>query len=66
VSTNKFEIFRSNTDETRADSYAEWSDGYGPRFGVTFTDYETLQRTPKKSALLLAKMVADRQGIQVA
>ncbi|KAK2746478.1 hypothetical protein FQN57_003104 [Myotisia sp. PD_48] len=31
----------------------EWSDGYGPRFGVTYTDYKTLERTPKKSALAL-------------
>lgn len=35
----------------------EWSDGYGPRFGVTFTDYETLERTPKKSALELRSLV---------
>ncbi|RSL53994.1 hypothetical protein CEP54_010113 [Fusarium duplospermum] len=35
----------------------EWSDGYGPRFGVTFTDYETLERTPKKSALQLRSLV---------
>ncbi|KAG8423951.1 hypothetical protein J3458_000795 [Metarhizium acridum] len=41
----------------------EWSDGYGPRFGVTFTDYKTLKRTPKQSALLLRKMFAERQGI---
>ncbi|EPS34571.1 putative beta-glucosidase [Penicillium oxalicum 114-2] len=34
----------------------EWSDGYGVRFGVTFTDYNTLTRTPKKSALLLRKI----------
>ncbi|KAF7556903.1 hypothetical protein G7046_g6165 [Stylonectria norvegica] len=40
----------------------EWSDGYGPRFGVTFTDYETLERTPKKSALALRKMFAARRG----
>ncbi|GAB0136371.1 hypothetical protein EsDP_00004672 [Epichloe bromicola] len=38
----------------------EWSDGYGPRFGVTFTDYETLERTPKQSALLLGHMFAER------
>ncbi|OAQ78891.1 beta-glucosidase [Purpureocillium lilacinum] len=44
----------------------EWSDGYGPRFGVTFTDYNTLERTPKKSALLLKNMFAQRQGIKVA
>jgi len=47
-------------------SNAEWSDGYGPRFGVTFTDYNTLERTPKKSALLLKNMFAQRQGIKVA
>ncbi|SPO01987.1 probable beta-glucosidase [Cephalotrichum gorgonifer] len=42
----------------------EWSDGYGPRFGVTFTDYDTLERTPKKSALLLQKMLAER-GVDI-
>lgn len=35
----------------------EWSDGFGPRFGVTFTDYTTLERTPKKSATLLRNIV---------
>ncbi|QUC16568.1 uncharacterized protein UV8b_00809 [Ustilaginoidea virens] len=44
----------------------EWSYGYGPRFGVTFTDYETLERTPKQSAFLLSKMLRERQGIAVA
>ncbi|KND90722.1 Beta-glucosidase 1B [Tolypocladium ophioglossoides CBS 100239] len=44
----------------------EWSDGYGPRFGVTFTDYDTLERTPKKSALLLKNMFAERQGVKAA
>ncbi|KEY75108.1 hypothetical protein S7711_01563 [Stachybotrys chartarum IBT 7711] len=38
----------------------EWAAGYGPRFGVTFTNYETLERTPKKSALLLQSLIADR------
>ncbi|KAJ4192415.1 hypothetical protein NW767_010640 [Fusarium falciforme] len=41
----------------------EWSDGYGPRFGVTFTDYETLERTPKKSALELRSIV-DRKKVR--
>ncbi|GAQ10339.1 beta-glucosidase 1B [Aspergillus lentulus] len=41
----------------------EWSDGYGPRFGVTFTDYQTLKRTPKKSALLLKRIFEERMGI---
>lgn len=44
----------------------EWSDGYGPRFGVTFTDYNTLERTPKKSALLLKHMFEERQGIAMS
>lgn len=48
-----------------ANRFTEWSDGYGPRFGVTFTDYKTLKRTPKQSALLLRKMVTDRQGLSV-
>jgi beta-glucosidase len=30
------------------------------RFGVTFTDYDTLERTPKKSALLLKQMLNER------
>ncbi|KFY80337.1 hypothetical protein V499_00800 [Pseudogymnoascus sp. VKM F-103] len=42
----------------------EWSDGYGPRFGVTFTDYKTLERSPKKSALMLKKMFAERQNLK--
>jgi beta-glucosidase len=28
----------------------EWSEGYARRFGVVYTDYATLQRTPKASA----------------
>ncbi|SPJ76436.1 probable beta-glucosidase [Fusarium torulosum] len=38
----------------------EWSAGYGIRFGVTFTDYETLERTPKNSALMIQDMIKDR------
>ncbi|CAL5873614.1 uncharacterized protein PFLUO_LOCUS7895 [Penicillium psychrofluorescens] len=44
----------------------EWSDGYGVRFGVTFTDYKTLERTPKKSALLLKGMFEDRMKQSVS
>ncbi|KAJ5689572.1 Glycoside hydrolase family 1 [Penicillium macrosclerotiorum] len=43
----------------------EWSDGYGVRFGVTFTDYETLARTPKQSALLLKCMFEKRMKVDV-
>ena len=28
----------------------EWSKGYGPRFGIVYTDYETKRRIPKDSA----------------
>ncbi|OAL52926.1 putative beta-glucosidase [Pyrenochaeta sp. DS3sAY3a] len=42
----------------------EWTEGYGPRFGVTFTDYETLERTPKESALKLRGMIDERFGTQ--
>jgi beta-glucosidase len=40
----------------------EWSDGYGPRFGVTHTDFETLERTPKDSALKLRSMIEERMS----
>ncbi|GKT51994.1 beta-glucosidase 1B [Colletotrichum spaethianum] len=38
----------------------EWTEGYGPRFGVTFTDYDTLERTPKESALKLRDLIEER------
>ena len=28
----------------------EWSKGYGPRFGIVYTDYNTMKRIPKDSA----------------
>lgn len=28
----------------------EWSRGYGPRFGIVYVDYETMERIPKDSA----------------
>ncbi|EJU02252.1 glycoside hydrolase family 1 protein [Dacryopinax primogenitus] len=33
----------------------EWGDGYVTRFGVTYVNYETQERTPKDSARLIAK-----------
>jgi beta-glucosidase len=44
----------------------EWSDGYGVRFGVTFTDYNTLERTPKRSALLLKSMFDERMDLDAS
>ena len=29
----------------------EWAEGYGPRFGLVYVDYETQARTPKASAV---------------
>ncbi|KAL3481507.1 glycoside hydrolase superfamily [Aspergillus californicus] len=40
----------------------EWCLGYSVRFGVTFTDYETLERTPKTSALMLRGMIEERMN----
>ena len=34
------------------DNY-EWSQGYGPRFGIVHVDYDTQVRTPKGSYLML-------------
>jgi beta-glucosidase len=36
----------------------EWAMGYGPRFGIVRVDYETLERTPKQSALWYRDVVA--------
>ncbi len=35
----------------------EWTFGYGKRFGIVHTDYETLERTPKKSAEFYADVI---------
>lgn len=36
----------------------EWSEGYTPRFGLVYVDYDTLARTPKASAKWYAKLIA--------
>jgi beta-glucosidase len=35
----------------------EWERGYGQRFGITWVDYETQQRTPKDSALWYRQVI---------
>lgn len=35
----------------------EWHQGYSQRFGITFVNYETQQRTPKASALWLREVM---------
>lgn len=34
----------------------EWAEGYSKRFGITHVDYDTLERTPKDSALWYAEV----------
>lgn len=38
----------------------EWAEGYIPRFGVTYVNYETLERTPKDSAKFIRDWFAAR------
>ena len=35
----------------------EWVLGYGKRFGIVHTDYDTLERTPKRSAGFYSEVV---------
>jgi beta-glucosidase len=42
----------------------EWARGYGPRFGIVRVDYETLERTPKQSALWYSGVI-DQNAISV-
>jgi beta-glucosidase len=35
----------------------EWAQGYSQRFGIVHVDYPTQRRTPKRSALMLQKML---------
>ncbi len=39
----------------------EWAYGYDQRFGIVWVDYETLQRTPKDSALWYAEVARTRR-----
>jgi beta-glucosidase len=39
----------------------EWADGYSTRFGLCHTDYQTLQRTPKLSALWYASVMRENR-----
>ena len=41
----------------------EWSAGYEARYGVYYTNYETLERIPKMSARWYAKVIAE-QGFE--
>ncbi len=41
----------------------EWSLGYSKRFGIVWTDYETLERTPKESARWYSGVI-ERNGFE--
>ena len=36
----------------------EWASGYGKHFGITYVNYETLERTPKLSAKFYREVIA--------
>jgi beta-glucosidase len=38
----------------------EWAEGYAPRFGLVEVDYATLERRPRPSALLYARIARER------
>jgi beta-glucosidase len=42
----------------------EWAFGYGKRFGIVWTDYETLERIPKASAAFYRDVIA-KNGVDV-
>ena len=44
----------------------EWAWGYAKRFGIVRVDYDTQVRTPKASALDLARIIATRQLLPAA
>ena len=37
----------------------EWAEGYDPRFGLIYVDYETCERTPKDSARWYGKLIKE-------
>jgi len=37
----------------------EWAEGYSKRFGIVYTDYETLKRYPKDSYAFIKSVIAD-------
>lgn len=37
----------------------EWASGYGPRFGINYVDYDTLERIPKDSAKWFKEVIKE-------
>jgi beta-glucosidase len=44
----------------------EWSLGYGPRFGLVYVDYPTLERVPKDSFFWFRDMIAANRAAALA
>ena len=42
------------------DNY-EWADGYDKRFGITYVDFKTQQRTPKLSSMYYKQVIANNR-----
>jgi len=42
----------------------EWASGYAKRFGIVHVDYDTLERTPKDSALWFRDFVAKCRALR--
>jgi beta-glucosidase len=44
----------------------EWSSGFGPRFGLAYTDYPTQRRLPKASFRWYAELIKSRSAAGAA
>jgi beta-glucosidase len=44
----------------------EWASGYAKRFGIVYTDYATLKRTPKDSALWYRDFLREQRALRQA
>jgi beta-glucosidase/6-phospho-beta-glucosidase/beta-galactosidase len=47
------------------DNY-EWECGYSERFGITYVDFDTLERKPKNSAEWLRRTIASNSLVDVS
>jgi beta-glucosidase len=63
-------VARAIEDGVRVDGYFvwslldnfEWARGYGPRFGLVYVDYGTLERVPKQSYYWYRDFIAAQRG----
>jgi len=43
--------------------YIEWAEGYGKRFQIVYSDYETQKRIPKLSAQWYAEVIRQNRVV---